>query len=109
MVIIFGILCFGVIIIVVFYFGFICEVVVCFLFLMLILIIVLVGSYFGLKLVISGEFVYSGFLLIGIIILFISVYICIYFFLKFIFCMGMILFVIYCLVFGVGLFVFLLI
>ncbi len=86
------------------YLGFTREAAARFSFLMSIPIIALAGSYLGLKLVISGESVHLGMLATGIVTSFISAYFCIHFFLKLISRMGMMPFVIYRLILGVGLF-----
>jgi undecaprenyl-diphosphatase len=86
------------------YLGFTREAAARFSFLMSIPIIALAGSYLGLKLATSAEPVHVGFLLTGIVTSFISAYICIFFFLKLISRMGMLPFVIYRLILGVGLF-----
>jgi undecaprenyl-diphosphatase len=70
-------------------------------------IITLAGGYLGLKLVTSGDPIHVGTLLTGIVVSFISAYICIHFFLKLISRMGMTPFVIYRLILGFGLFAFL--
>lgn len=90
------------------YLGFTREAAARFSFLMSIPIIALAGSYLGLKLVTSSEPVHVGFLLTGIVTSFISAYICIHFFLKLISRMGMMPFVIYRLLLGVGLAIFML-
>ncbi|EJL6398919.1 undecaprenyl-diphosphate phosphatase [Vibrio navarrensis] len=90
------------------YLGFTREAAARFSFLMSIPIITLAGSYLGLKLVTSGEPVHVGFLLTGIITSFVSAYLCIHLFLKMISRMGMMPFVIYRLILGVGLFAYLL-
>ncbi|MEH0741949.1 undecaprenyl-diphosphate phosphatase [Vibrio cholerae] len=90
------------------YLGFTREAAARFSFLMSIPIILLAGGYLGLKLVISGEPIHTGFLLTGIVTSFVSAYLCIHFFLKLISKMGMTPFVIYRLLLGVGLFAFLL-
>lgn len=90
------------------YLGFNREAAARFSFLMSIPIIALAGGYLGLQLVTSSEPVHVGFLLTGIITSFIAAYICIYFFLKLISRMGMLPFVIYRLILGVGLFAWLL-
>lgn len=90
------------------YLGFTREAAARFSFLMSIPIILLAGGYLGLKLVISGEPIHTGFLLTGIVTSFVSAYLCIHFFLKLISKMGMAPFVIYRLLLGVGLFAFLL-
>ncbi|WP_456296233.1 undecaprenyl-diphosphate phosphatase [Vibrio sp. AK197] len=88
------------------YLGFTREAAARFSFLMSIPIILLAGSYLGAQLITSGEPVHLGFLLTGIITSFISAYLCIYFFLKMISRMGMTPFVIYRLLLGIGLMVF---
>ncbi|MDR9827146.1 undecaprenyl-diphosphate phosphatase [Vibrio sp. FNV 38] len=87
--------------------GFTREAAARFSFLMSIPIILLAGSYLGLKLVMSGEAIHLGHLATGVIVSFISAYICIHFFLKLISRMGMTPFVIYRLALGIGLFTFL--
>ncbi|CAK2226575.1 Undecaprenyl-diphosphatase [Vibrio crassostreae] len=89
------------------YLGFTREAAARFSFLMSIPIITLAGGYLGLKLVISGDPIHAGTLLTGIVVSFISAYICIHFFLKLISRMGMTPFVIYRLILGFGLFAFL--
>ena len=89
------------------YLGFTREAAARFSFLMSIPIIALAGSYLGLKLVVSGEPVHLGMLATGIVTSFVSAYFCIHFFLKLISKMGMMPFVIYRLILGVGLFGFL--
>ncbi|WED21474.1 undecaprenyl-diphosphate phosphatase [Vibrio sp. JC009] len=88
------------------YLGFNREAAARFSFLMSIPIIALAGSYLGLKLVTGTEPVHVGFLLTGIVTSFISAYLCIHFFLKIISRMGMMPFVIYRVILGVGLVVF---
>ncbi|EEX34857.1 MULTISPECIES: undecaprenyl-diphosphate phosphatase [Vibrio] len=90
------------------YLGFTREAAARFSFLMSIPIILLAGGYLGLKLVSSGDPIYLGVLLTGIVTSFISAYVCIHFFLKLISRMGMTPFVIYRLILGFGLFAFLL-
>lgn len=90
------------------YLGFTREAAARFSFLMSIPIIILAGGYLGLKLVASGEPIEVNFLLTGVITSFISAYLCIFFFLKLISRMGMTPFVIYRLILGGGLFLFLL-
>ncbi|GAL10430.1 undecaprenyl-diphosphatase [Vibrio astriarenae] len=87
--------------------GFTREAAARFSFLMSIPIILLAGSYLGLKLVMSGEAINVGHLTTGVIVSFISAYLCIHFFLKLISRMGMTPFVIYRLALGIGLFTFL--
>ncbi|MGR5119828.1 undecaprenyl-diphosphate phosphatase [Vibrio astriarenae] len=87
--------------------GFTREAAARFSFLMSIPIILLAGSYLGLKLVMSGEAINIGHLTTGVIVSFISAYLCIHFFLKLISRMGMTPFVIYRLILGFGLFTFL--
>ncbi|PTO65897.1 undecaprenyl-diphosphate phosphatase [Vibrio splendidus] len=89
------------------YLGFTREAAARFSFLMSIPIITLAGGYLGLKLVTSGDPIHVGTLLTGIVVSFISAYICIHFFLKLISRMGMTPFVIYRLILGFGLFAFL--
>ncbi len=86
------------------YLGFTREAAARFSFLMSIPIITLAGSYLGLKLAMSDIPVHLGLLSTGIIISFISAYICIYYFLKIISSMGMLPFVIYRLLLGTSLF-----
>ncbi len=88
------------------YLGFTREAAARFSFLMSIPIIVLAGSFLTAELVTSGEVVHFGFLMTGIITSFISAYLCIHLFLKLISRMGMTPFVIYRLILGVGLLVF---
>lgn len=90
------------------YLGFTREAAARFSFLMSIPIIVLAGGYLGLQLVNSHEPVHLGFMLTGVITSFISAYLCIFLFLKMIARMGMMPFVIYRLLLGLGLFAFLL-
>ncbi|WP_047045417.1 undecaprenyl-diphosphate phosphatase [Vibrio mexicanus] len=90
------------------YLGFTREAAARFSFLMSIPIILLAGGYLGLKLVTSGEPILIGPLFTGVVVSFISAYICIHYFLKLISRMGMTPFVIYRLILGVGLFAFLL-
>ena len=90
------------------YLGFTREAAARFSFLMSIPIITLAGSYLSVKLLTSSESVHLGFLLTGIITSFVSAYFCIHFFLKMISRMGMLPFVVYRLMLGVGLFGFLL-
>ena len=89
------------------YLGFTREAAARFSFLMSIPIILLAGGYLTLKLVESGAPIDLGFLATGIVTSFISAYICIHFFLKLISSMGMMPFVIYRLILGVGLLAFL--
>ena len=89
------------------YLGFTREAAARFSFLMSIPIILLAGGYLSLKLVESGAPIDFGFLATGIVTSFISAYICIHFFLKLISSMGMMPFVIYRLILGVGLLAFL--
>lgn len=86
------------------YLGFTREAAARFSFLMSIPIITLAGSYLGLKLALSDAVIHLGFLSTGIMVSFISAYICIHFFLKLISSMGMMPFVIYRLLLGLGLF-----
>lgn len=89
------------------YLGFTREAAARFSFLMSIPIIVLAAGYLGTQLAISGEAIQLEFLTIGIVVSFLSAYACIYLFLKMISRMGMMPFVIYRLLLGLGLFVFL--
>ncbi|MCL9780976.1 undecaprenyl-diphosphate phosphatase [Vibrio sp. S4M6] len=89
------------------YLGFTREAAARFSFLMSIPIILLAGGYLGLKLAISGEPIHVGFLTVGIVTSFVSAYICIHFFLALINRIGMTPFVIYRLLLGAALFVFL--
>jgi undecaprenyl-diphosphatase len=89
------------------YLGFTREAAARFSFLMSIPIIFLAGGYLGSKLVASGEAVAWGPIALGILVSFISAYLCIHFFLKLISRMGMTPFVIYRLALGIGLFAFL--
>ncbi|RYU45698.1 undecaprenyl-diphosphate phosphatase [Aliivibrio finisterrensis] len=86
------------------YLGFTREAAARFSFLMSIPIITLAGSYLGLKLAMSDISINFGLLSTGVVVSFISAYICIHFFLKLISSMGMTPFVIYRLLLGVGLF-----
>ena len=86
------------------YLGFTREAAARFSFLMSIPIIILAGSYLGLKLAMSGIAINLGLLSTGVVVSFISAYICIHFFLKLISSMGMTPFVIYRLLLGTGLF-----
>ncbi len=86
------------------YLGFSREAAARFSFLMSIPIIMLAGGYLGLKLATGSEPVHLGFLFTGIVTSFISAYLCIFFFLKLISRMGMLPFVIYRLILGLGLF-----
>ncbi|MFA0085084.1 undecaprenyl-diphosphate phosphatase [Vibrio sp. 10N.261.51.F12] len=90
------------------YLGFTREAAARFSFLMSIPIITLAGSYLGMKLVTGSEPIHFGYLLTGMVVSFISAYICIHYFLKLISRMGMMPFVIYRLILGFGLFAFLL-
>ncbi|MBU2896406.1 undecaprenyl-diphosphate phosphatase [Vibrio hepatarius] len=90
------------------YLGFTREAAARFSFLMSIPIILLAGGYLGLKLVSSEAPVDLRMLLTGIMTSFFSAYLCIHIFLKLISRMGMTPFVIYRLILGLGLFVFLL-
>ncbi|MGC9422706.1 MULTISPECIES: undecaprenyl-diphosphate phosphatase [unclassified Vibrio] len=90
------------------YLGFTREAAARFSFLMSIPIITLAGGYLGVQLISSSEPVAVNFLLTGIITSFVSAYLCIFFFLKLISRMGMTPFVIYRLILGGGLFLFLL-
>ncbi|EKO3925422.1 undecaprenyl-diphosphate phosphatase [Vibrio metschnikovii] len=89
------------------YLGFTREAAARFSFLMSIPIITLAGGYLGLKLITSGEPIQINFLITGVITSFISAYLCIFFFLKLISRMGMTPFVIYRLILGFGLLLFL--
>ncbi|MGR6832422.1 undecaprenyl-diphosphate phosphatase [Aliivibrio wodanis] len=86
------------------YLGFTREAAARFSFLMSIPIITLAGSYLGLKLALSDISINFGLLSTGVVVSFISAYICIHFFLKLISSMGMTPFVIYRLLLGTGLF-----
>ncbi|MCG7488873.1 undecaprenyl-diphosphate phosphatase [Vibrio sp. Of14-4] len=90
------------------YLGFTREAAARFSFLMSIPIILLAGGYLGLKLISSGVAVDTNMLLTGIVTSFVSAYLCIHLFLKLISRMGMTPFVIYRLVLGLGLLLFLL-
>ncbi|SDH40496.1 Undecaprenyl-diphosphatase [Vibrio xiamenensis] len=90
------------------YLGFTREAAARFSFLMSIPIIVLAGGFLTTELIASGETVHVGFLMTGIITSFVSAYLCIHFFLKLISKMGMTPFVIYRLLLGVGLALFML-
>ncbi|GEA60363.1 undecaprenyl-diphosphate phosphatase [Vibrio comitans] len=90
------------------YLGFTREAAARFSFLMSIPIITLAGGYLGTKLALSPEPMHLGVLGTGILVSFISAYICIHYFLKLISRMGMTPFVIYRLLLGAGLFAFLL-
>ena len=89
------------------YLGFTREAAARFSFLMSIPIITLAGGYLGLKLITSSEPIQINFLITGVITSFISAYLCIFFFLKLISRMGMTPFVIYRLILGCGLLLFL--
>ncbi len=89
------------------YLGFTREAAARFSFLMSIPIIFLAGGYLGAKLVASAEPVSWGPIGLGVLVSFISAYLCIHFFLKLISRMGMLPFVIYRLALGVGLLAFL--
>ncbi|WP_217525622.1 undecaprenyl-diphosphate phosphatase [Vibrio metschnikovii] len=89
------------------YLGFTREAAARFSFLMSIPIITLAGGYLGLKLITSCEPIQMNFLITGVITSFISAYLCIFFFLKLISRMGMTPFVIYRLILGFGLLLFL--
>ncbi len=88
------------------YLGFTREAAARFSFLMSIPIIVLAGGFLTAELIVSEETVHVGFLLSGIVTSFLSAYLCIYFFLKLISKMGMTPFVIYRLLLGIGLVLF---
>ncbi|OBT07378.1 undecaprenyl-diphosphatase [Vibrio sp. UCD-FRSSP16_10] len=90
------------------YLGFTREAAARFSFLMSIPIITLAGGYLGTKLALSPEPMHLGVLFTGILVSFVSAYICIHYFLKLISRMGMTPFVIYRLILGAGLFAFLL-
>ncbi len=90
------------------YLGFTRQAAARFSFLMSIPIITLAGSYLGLKLAVSDDPIHINYLLTGVVISFISAYLCIHFFLKLISRMGMTPFVIYRLILGFGLLFFLL-
>lgn len=90
------------------YLGFTREAAARFSFLMSIPIILLAGGYLGLKLIGSGVAIDTNMLLTGIVTSFVSAYLCIHLFLKLISRMGMTPFVIYRLVLGLGLLLFLL-
>ncbi|MUK65990.1 undecaprenyl-diphosphate phosphatase [Aliivibrio fischeri] len=89
------------------YLGFTREAAARFSFLMSIPIITLAGSYLGLKLAMSDISIHLGLLSTGVIVSFISAYICIHFFLKLISSMGMMPFVIYRILLGSSLLVWL--
>ncbi|MGF1693048.1 undecaprenyl-diphosphate phosphatase [Photobacterium kagoshimensis] len=88
--------------------GFTREAAARFSFLMSIPIILLAGSYLTLKLVTSGAPIDVSGLGIGLAVSFVSAYACIHVFLKLVTRLGMLPFVIYRLLLGVGLFAFLL-
>lgn len=88
--------------------GFTREAAARFSFLMSIPVIVLAGSYLGMKLVTSGAPIEFGGLGIGLAVSFVSAYACIHVFLKLVTRLGMLPFVIYRLLLGVGLIAFLL-
>lgn len=90
------------------YLGYTREAAARFSFLMSIPIITLAGGYLGTKLALSDEPIHFGVLFTGIVVSFVSAYICIHYFLKLISRMGMTPFVIYRLLLGAGLFGFLL-
>lgn len=89
------------------YLGFTREAAARFSFLMSIPIITLAGGYLSMKLATGSETVHLGFLFTGIVVSFVSAYLCIHFFLKLISRMGMMPFVIYRLLLGFGLLAFL--
>ncbi|WP_318510861.1 undecaprenyl-diphosphate phosphatase [Photobacterium leiognathi] len=89
------------------YLGFTREAAARFSFLMSIPIILLAGGYLGLKLVTGTDPIDFGNLSIGIAVSFISAYACIHVFLKLVTRLGMTPFVIYRLILGIGLFLFL--
>jgi undecaprenyl-diphosphatase len=90
------------------YLGFTREAAARFSFLMSIPIILLAGGYLSLKLITGDEPIDFSNLSIGIFVSFISAYACIHVFLKLVTRMGMTPFVIYRLLLGIGLFIFLL-
>ncbi|MEC6883588.1 undecaprenyl-diphosphate phosphatase [Photobacterium sp. NCIMB 13483] len=90
------------------YLGFTREAAARFSFLMSIPIILLAGGYLGLKLVTGTEPIDISNLSIGIAVSFVSAYACIHVFLKLVTRLGMTPFVIYRLILGAGLFLFLL-
>jgi undecaprenyl-diphosphatase len=89
------------------YLGFTREAAARFSFLMSIPIITLAGGYLGSKLAVSGDPIDLSVLMTGVLVSFISAYLCIHFFLKLISRMGMTPFVIYRLILGFGLLIFL--
>ncbi|WP_318496183.1 undecaprenyl-diphosphate phosphatase [Photobacterium leiognathi] len=89
------------------YLGFTREAAARFSFLMSIPIILLAGGYLGLKLVTGTDPIDFSNLSIGIAVSFISAYACIHVFLKLVTRLGMTPFVIYRLILGIGLFLFL--
>ena len=68
----------------------------------------MMGLYYTLELALSDELVNWNELILGSVLSFLSAYLCIFLFLKIIEKMGMMPFVIYRLLLGVGLFIFLL-
>jgi undecaprenyl-diphosphatase len=77
-------------------------------FLMSIPVIAAAGSYYIFKLASSDEIIDWSAILLGSVLSFVSAYFCIHFFLKVIERMGMMPFVVYRLLLGLGLFAFLL-
>lgn len=88
------------------YLGFTREAAARFSFLLSIPVIVLAGGYLTLKLIMQGTPIDLGILSLGVVTSFVSAYLCIYFFLKIISQMGMLPFVIYRLLLGGGLLIF---
>ena len=76
-------------------------------FLLAIPVISMMGLYYTIELALGDHVVEWGTLLLGVVLSFLSAYACIYLFLKVIERMGMLPFVIYRLVLGLGLIVFL--
>ena len=76
-------------------------------FLLAIPVISMMGLYYTVELALGDHVVEWGTLLLGVVLSFLSAYACIYLFLKVIERMGMLPFVIYRLVLGLGLIVFL--
>ncbi len=85
------------------YLGFTREAAARFSFLMSIPIIILAAGYLGLQLVTGVGPVHAGMMLTGVVVSFISAYLCIHFFLKLISRIGMMPFVLYRLLLGIGL------
>ncbi len=90
------------------YLGFTREAAARFSFLMSIPIIFLAGGYLSTKMIVSDVAIDLAPMLVGVVVSFVSAYFCIHFFLKLISRMGMLPFVIYRLLLGIGLFSYLL-